>query len=232
MNTNDSNNALAGVITRNAFYKKLYYLALSALGLAILVIAILIGVLVILIQNPPRPLYFAVDHIARLIPDVPLSQPNMSIQDVMKWTVQAVEEAYSYDFINYRRQLQSAQKYFTRYGWTQYMSALQASNNLTALAERKMIFIAKAVGQPTIVAEGLLSGAYAWKFQMPVLVTYWRPPYDDQSKFSNPLTITVLVQRQEILQSDHGLGIVQSVATLTGSAATPQTITNAPGASM
>lgn len=228
MNTNDNHDALAAVITRNVFYKKLYYLVLSSLALAVIVIFILIGVLVVLVKNPPQPLYFAVDNISRLIPDVPLNQANMSIQAVMKWTVQAVEQAYSYDFVNFRRQLQSAQKYFTRYGWTQYMSALQASNNLTALKERKMIFIAKAVGQPTIVAEGLLGGAYAWKFQMPVLVTYLSPPYDEDSKFSNPLTITVLVQRQAILQSDNGLGIVQSIATLAASPAAPQTITNAP----
>ncbi len=180
-------------------------------AICLVFVAILVWMLTYVINNPTKPLYFATDNVGRLIQTVPVSQPNMTTADVMNWTIQAVQNAYSYDYVNYQQELQDAQKYFTNYGWTSYMSALSASNNLNALKQRKMIINARVVGQPKILAQGILSGAYAWKFQMPMLVTYNVPPYDNQSQFSNPLEVTVIVQRQEILKGYNGLGILQMI---------------------
>ncbi|HLB42394.1 MAG TPA: DotI/IcmL/TraM family protein [Gammaproteobacteria bacterium] len=206
------NDALVVVLTRNAFYKQLYYFMLATFALSLVVIAILIGIITFLIKNPIQPLYFATDEIGRLIQDTPVNQSDMSLDEVMAWVVEAVQSSYSYDYINYRLQLQSAQKYFTNYGWQNYMSALTASNNLLAVTQRKMIVLARVVGKPALMTQGILAGAYAWKFKMPLLVTNWSPPYNEKSKSLNALTVTVIVQRQPVLQSDKGLGIVQFVA--------------------
>jgi intracellular multiplication protein IcmL len=130
--------------------------------------------------------------------------------------------------VKYHYQLQSAQKYFTNYGWSNYIKALNASNNVVALKERKMIVIAHVVGKPKILAQGILSGAYAWKFSMPVLISYSLPPYDDKSKFTNPLTVTLIVQRQPILQSYKGLGIVQIIGSMAAGSDQPQELSNTP----
>lgn len=211
MNDND---ALVMVFQRNQFYRRQYQLALGAFGLSLLVLAVLVWVLVYVIRNPTAPLYFATDNVGRLIKVVPVTQPNMSVDDASTWAVRAVEKTYSYDYVNYRRQLQSSQKYFTSYGWTKYMSALKASNNLVALKSRKMVIQAKVVAAPKLVTQGLLGGSYAWKFEMPVLVTNWIPPYDIQSTFTNALNVTVIIQRMPILQSSDGVGIVQMIASM------------------
>ncbi len=203
------NDALVLIFSRNAFYKRLHYLVLAAFILSLLAIAFLFVVLLYLLRNPTHPLYFATDKVGRLIQIVPVDKPNMSNPDVIAWTIHAVQAANSYDFINFRSQLQGAQRYFTNYGWSNYMTALTASNNLLALINRKQIIIAEVIDQPKILVEGILSGSYAWKFQMPLLVTYSEPPYNDQSKFSNALAVTVIVARQPVLQGDRGLGIVQ-----------------------
>jgi intracellular multiplication protein IcmL len=219
----DTTDALIAVLKRNAFYKRQYLLALCALCLSFIMMVVLGWVLYFLLQHPARPLYFATDKVGRLIQIVPVTQPNMTTQQVITWAIRAVEDIYSYDYVNYHSQLQSAQKYFTNYGWTKYMNALTLSNNLLALEQRKMIIIANVVEQPTLLAQGLLGGSYAWKLQMPVLVTYWLPPYDTKSKFSNPLNITMLIQRQPELQSYQGLGILQII----GSFATASSFTQA-----
>lgn len=218
--------ALRMVYLRNDFYRKKFYFALSIYLLSLIVIAVLIGALWYLIKNPTRPLYFVTDQVGRLIQDIPRTSPNMSTEDASKWAIEAVEAAYSYDFVNYRRQLQNAQKYFMDYGWRTYMDGLKASNNLLALTQRKMVIIAKAVGKPKLLVEGILGGAYAWKFEIPVLVTYLLPPFDAKSRFQNPLLITVIVQRQSILNSYRGLGIVQMIgkillSTQTGNLGSP-----------
>lgn len=220
--------ALMAVFARNYFYRRLYYLALSAFALSLLVIATLIWAIIFLIKNPTHPLYFATDKIGRLFQVIPVTRPNMSTNDVINWTIAAVQNANSYDYVNYRAQIQGAQKYFTNYGWNKYMSALTASNNLIALTQRKQIVIAQIVNQPKILAQGLLGGAYAWKFEMPMLVTYWNPPYDDKSKFYNAEIVSVIVQRQPVLQSYQGLGIVQFIARTATTANQPPEISTTP----
>lgn len=206
--------ALKLIFERNAYYRRQYFLALGVFALAMLVITVLVFVLVFLKRNPTSPVYFATDSVGELIHIQPTTQPNMSTEEVTRWAVNAVQQSYAYDYLNYRSQLQSVQKYFTNYGWQNYVNALKASNNLVAVKERRWIVLARVIDQPKIVNQGMLGGAYAWKFEMPLLVTNWGPPYDEQSKFSNPLMVTVIVQRQPILQSTDGLGVVQMLGKL------------------
>ncbi|OGT55433.1 MAG: hypothetical protein A3F14_06520 [Gammaproteobacteria bacterium RIFCSPHIGHO2_12_FULL_43_28] len=224
----EGNDALQLIFTRNAFYKRLHYLALGAFALTIVVIGILTWTLFYVVRNPSFPLYFATDSVGRLIRIVPVNQPNMPTEEVSEFAVAAAEAAFSYDFVNYRAQLQSAEKYFTRYGWREYMKALRSSNNILALTNRKQIVIAKAVEKPKLVREGVLGGAYAWRFDVPLLITYWAPPYDDSSKSLNALTLSMIIQRQPILESYQGLGVVQVVAQFADAGTGPREITNIP----
>lgn len=223
------NNALELVFLRNAFYKRLYYLVLSAFCLSFILIGVLIYILSYMLRNPTEPLYFATDEIGRLIKVIPVNVPNISDKELFDWTIKAIEETFSIDYINYRRQLQTAQKYFTNYGWKQYMRAFTASNNLIAVTERKFVVIAQAVSEPKIKRRGLLGGAYAWEIEMPMLFSYLQPPaYDNQTKIVNPVTVSVIVQRQPILQSYKGLGILQVVATYPATINQPQELTTPP----
>jgi intracellular multiplication protein IcmL len=192
--------ALVLVHTRNQFYRGKFRFVLSVYVLS-------------LVKNPTEPLYFPADSVGRLLPDIPSSIPNMSNQEVVNWTIEAVESAYSYDYVNYRSQLQNSQKYFTNFGWRTYMDALRKSNNISALKERQYVIIAKVVGPPKLIRQDLIQGAMAWKFEMPVLITYLTPPFGEKDKFTNAWIITVIVQRQNALQSYKGLGIIQSIAT-------------------
>jgi intracellular multiplication protein IcmL len=209
----NGNDALILIFSRNAFYKRLHFLALFAFLLSLFVIVFLILTFHYLYRNPTRPIYFATDNVGRLIYIVPVNTPNMSPAEVTAWTIEAVVAANSYDFINYRAQLQGAQKYFTEYGWNKYMQALRASNNLLGVINYKEIVTAEVVDQPKIVKQGILAGAYAWQYQMPLLITHSRPPYDGTDSYNNSYLVTVLVQRQPILQGNKGLGVVQLVRT-------------------
>jgi intracellular multiplication protein IcmL len=215
------NDALVMTHLRNAFYRKKFHFLLCVYLLSLVCIATLVGIIIYLVKHPTQPLYFVTDKIGRLIEDVPLEKANMPLQSVSNWVVTAVESARSYDFINYRAQLQNAQDYFTTLGWTNYMDALQKSDNLLALERYKYVITAKVVGRPILLNEGLLGGALAWKFQLSLLVNYATPPYNG-SGFRNPETVTVIVQRQKLLQSYQGLGIVQMIGVLGGSKAVVQ----------
>lgn len=206
------NDALTLIHQRNAFYRSKYHMVLGVYILTLFCIAFLIGTLVYVNDHPAPPYYFMTDNSGRFLQDISLQQPNMSEQDIKTYVVKAVESAYSYDFVNYRQQFQSAEKYFTTWGWKNYMKGLQSSNNLLALTQRKLIVLAKVAGPPKLITQGIIGGALAWKYEMPVLVTYLSAPYDDRSKFVNPLTVTIVIQRQRMLGSYKGLGIMQMIA--------------------
>lgn len=210
----DQDDALEMVQLRNTFYKGKCYFALGICGISLAVIGILIGMIIFLVRTPTEPLYFVTDKVGRFLPNISLQTPNMSTDDVIAWSTEAVEAAYSYDFVNFRGQLQNAQKYFTEYGWRNYMSGLKASNNLLALQQRKLVISAKVVDKPKLLVQGLMGKSYAWKLEIPLLVTYLQPPYDDKGKFENPLLLTVIVSRQNMLSSYQGLGIVQIIGRL------------------
>lgn len=204
--------ALVLVHTRNEFYRRKFRFLLGVYVLSLIANIILFSMIVYLVKHPTAPLYFPADKVGRLLPNIPTSVANMSNPEVVNWTIEAVENSYSYDFINYRGQLQNAQKYFTDFGWRTYMDALRKSNNFVALKERQYVIIAKVVGPPKLIRQGLIQGAMAWKFEMPVLITYLTPPFGEKDKFTNAWIITVIVQRQNVLQSYKGLGIIQSIA--------------------
>jgi intracellular multiplication protein IcmL len=211
------------VYARNEFYKKKFHWVLGVCCLGLLVIIALSGMLRYITRNPVHPLYFVADKAGRLIQDIPLDMPNMSVADVEQWAVEAVVAANTYDFANYHGQLQLAQKYFTDFGWRNYMKGLQASNNLVALTQRKLIFTARASGAPRLLNQGRVGKArlYAWQISIPVVVTYLMPPYDgvlDKTKFENSFVFTVLIMRQSLLTSYKGLGISQIIGASTAAA--------------
>ncbi len=221
MNHNDP---LVLIFARNMFYQRLYRMMLACFTLSLAIIGTLIGVIMFLWGHPTQPIFFATDSIGRLKKIIPADQPNMSTDEVSSWTVSAVQAAMSYNYVSYRANLQSSQKYFTSYGWTNFMKALIASNNLPALANKRLIIIAQVTDKPKLITQGILGGAYAWKFEMPVLVTFWQPPYDQTpaSKFVNNYNVSVIVQRQPTLQSDQGVGIVQLISAPIASTQPPQ----------
>lgn len=210
----DKVDALVTVHQRNDFYRTKYQLAFGIFLLSVVIIFILAGILFYLVKHPTRPLYFVADPEGRLLKNIPNTDPNMTTDAVMVWATEAIEAAFTYDFVNYRAQLQNAQKYFSDFGWRTYMNTLTSSKNLVGLTKRQLVFIAKVTGKPKVVIQGMLGGAYAWKFEMPLLVTVLQPPaYDDATSFRNPFVVNVIVQRQNLLQSYKGLAVIQIIIT-------------------
>jgi intracellular multiplication protein IcmL len=91
---------------------------------------------------------------------------------VLVWANKAAVSAYSYNFLNYKQQLDIASQYFTPEGWKQFKAALVASKNLEAVVKKKLVVSAVAAGSPIITHQGMENGKYTWYVQMPLLVTW------------------------------------------------------------
>lgn len=202
-----ADDALTVVSLRNDFYKDSQRRVLIALLIAIIVNFILGFILVYMVTHPPAPLFFATSINGRITPLYSLDVPNQSDSAVLQWANQAAIAAFTYNFVNYRDELQASSGFFTPEGWDQFLSALQSSNNLDAVKAKKLIVSAVATRAPIILQKGLLNGVFSWRIQMPILVTY-----QSASEFSQQNNVvTMLITRVSSLNSPRGIGISQFV---------------------
>lgn len=205
--------ALIAVTMRNSFYRDGQRKVMIVLLLSILCNVVLAGILTYIITHPPAPKYFATSINGRITPLFELDQPNQSDPAVLQWANQAAIAAFSYNFVNYRTELQASSGFFTAEGWDQFLRALDESNNLVAVKAKKLIVSAVATRAPVILQKGVLNGRYAWRVQMPLLVTY-----QSASEFSQQNNVvTMLISRVPTLNSPRGIGISQFVVGPAGS---------------
>ena len=205
--------ALIAVAMRNNFYRDGQRKVMLVLLFSFLCNVILSGILAYIITHPPAPKYFATSISGRITPLFALDEPNQSDSAILQWANQAAIAAFSYNFVNYRTELQASSGFFTAEGWDQFLKALDDSNNLVAVKAKKLIVSAVATKAPVILQKGLLNGRYAWRVQMPILVTY-----QSASEFSQQSNVvTMLISRVSTLNSPRGIGISQFVVGPAGS---------------
>jgi intracellular multiplication protein IcmL len=208
--------ALQLVHARNAFYKKKFHAMFGITILATLAIICLMFLFIHLLNVASRPLYFVANDEGVLIQESPLSLP-LSIERVNAWVIEAIESANSFDYVNYRSQLQDSQKYFSDFAWLEYMKSLTASLNLTAMKERREVWISKVIGQPTVLNAGPVKGEYAWRMELILRETRLKPPLYLHIPTSSSVAtykITVILQRKPLLQSYQGLAVLSMVKEL------------------
>jgi intracellular multiplication protein IcmL len=199
--------ALTRVTLRNRFYKDSQHKVMLALLVAVIMNFILASMLVYILTHPPAPRYFATSINGRITPLFPLTQPNQSDSAVLQWANQAAIASFTYNFVNYRDELQASSGFFTAEGWDQFLNALQQSNNLDAVKAKKLIVSAVATRAPIILQKGILNGSFSWRVQMPILVTY-----QSASEFTQQNNVvTMLITRVSTLNSPRGIGISQFV---------------------
>jgi intracellular multiplication protein IcmL len=99
---------LTTVLLRNAFYRDNYRRATITLIILACINLLLIFAIIDRYVNPPQPQYFATNSQYQLIKYHPLTDPVVSDNYVLEWVSNAVQQAFSLDFMHWRQQLQTA----------------------------------------------------------------------------------------------------------------------------
>ncbi len=206
--TDPKNQQGSEVVTRNEYYRDGFHKIFLSLLVSVILNLLSAYSVYYVYQHPPEPVYFATSVNGRIMPLVPLNEPNSSDGVILQWANLATVAAYSYNFVTYRTELQSASDFFTAEGWSTFLDALKESNNLEAVISKKLVVTAVATRAPVILQKGVLSGRYSWRIQIPILVTY-----QSASEFSQQnLVVTMLVTRISTLNNPKGVGIAQFVS--------------------
>jgi len=200
---------LGRVIVRNEFYRDGYRNLLRlALIQGIIILGLLGAMYYVISVHQPENRYFATTEDGRLVPMVPLSQPNLSTPALMSWVAQASTEVMTFSFNDYRRRLQEASRNFTDRGWESFTTALQQSRIIEMVEANQQVVTAAPSGAPLLNSEGVVAGRYQWVVQLPMVVTYQSGAKSRSDRF----LVTVVVVRVPRLESPNGVGIEQWIA--------------------
>lgn len=192
---------------RNNFYRDNYRRVMKLLLMMSVVMIILVITMAYLFTHRPEPKYFATTQSGRVLQLVPLSNPMLSSESLLSWASQVAMGSYTYNFANYRQKIQMQEVNFTSDAWQQFLLQLNNSGNIQAIDQRKINVSAVIAGAPVIVYEGMLSGRYAWKVQVPLLVTF----VSASDRFQRNYMVTMVIVRVSTVQNQSGVAVAQFV---------------------
>lgn len=203
---------LALVLMRNDFYRDSYKKALLALLFVLSVDVMLIVSIVYLYFNPPKPQYFPVSRTYQMIKWHPLSDPIFDNNYVLQWLSRSLEDSFSLDFIHWRHQLQRASDNFTANGWNWFLEAFKQSGNLKSIVDLKMVSNVTITGAPEVLYQGVLSGTYIWKVEIPLMISYTNM----KRTITQPLKVIVIVSRVPVATNPQRIAINQFLPLVQG----------------
>ncbi|HLB57302.1 MAG TPA: DotI/IcmL/TraM family protein [Gammaproteobacteria bacterium] len=195
--------ALQVIRLRNDFYRDGFHKVLLALGMILFAIILLVATSLYLFLAKPPPVNFASDNEWRIVPAVPLNQPYLKTADLIQWVSTVLPDVFTYDFINYKNQLNANAPNFTDAGWSKLLGVLNNYEGYTAVVNAKLFVNGSAGGAPFILNQGLLSGKYGWWVQMPINLGY----SSYERNYTQPITLQILVVRIPTLNNLYGVAI-------------------------
>lgn len=203
------------VALRNRFfyvsYRKLSLIFMGALGLCVFS---LVSALYFAGRKTP-PIYVAVSPSGQVVPTYPLSQPSSANPEVMNAMVaqlclEGARRSFSFDYLNYAEQVNTAQSYFTYRGWEAFVKSLAQSQNFNTVQQQKMIVKFTPKSAPIITGSQVRDGRLAWAIQFEGVIQYVAHDGQHQGFIQNVL-VKMVVVRMSTVDSPKGLGIDQAV---------------------
>ncbi|ODN43851.1 type IVB secretion system apparatus protein IcmL/DotI [Piscirickettsia litoralis] len=181
--------ALTQVKLRNDFYRDNFRRVSLVLLISVLINFLLLVAFVVSLSLRPEPKYFATTSNGQLIRLHSLASPVVNDSSVISWLSDNIPNINTLDFLNYRSEIQQKRKYFTKYGWEQYLKAFKPI--VEKVRDNKYIVRAVLSDVPVVTQKGKIDGVYSWRLQIPLLITYQK----GGSKDTQHVVWTVLVQR-------------------------------------
>jgi intracellular multiplication protein IcmL len=201
--------AIATVLSRNAFYRDGYRTLLRISVLQGLVMILLILAIISMIMTvETRYVYFATTSDGRIINIVPLNDAFRPPAEVIAWASRTAKNVLTFDYRDYRHRLQDAAANFTPTGWESFTKALKESRVLEAVEARRLVVSLDVESAPEIKNSFVHDGIYTWYLQFPITIRF------DGNDPPAPIHATLILQvvRVSTLQNPDGISIEQWIA--------------------
>lgn len=184
-------------------HRALIKIAVMSCGIALLAVT---GLFICLLQKKPENRYFASTVDGKLFETKALSEPLLSKQAVEGFAGQTLTQTFTFDFINFKSQLETVADRYTAEALTAIRDSLQQEDGLvTKAVTHKWIVKALITAAPTLLQSGFLphTKTFAWRLEFPLLLTY----YQDNTSSTQRFTVRVTVSRVDERNNPRGIAI-------------------------
>lgn len=201
---------LMTVVVRNEFYRDGFRnLIKIAIAEAVIIVALIITFIAYIDTVRSQDHYFATTADGRIMPQLPLDQPNMSDSALLSWATQTVSEVMTFGYHDYQRRLQSSSRFFTPHGWETFSNALMASRVIESVQALQQVVSAEPRSAPIPVLKTVFNGKFRWVVKLPMKVTYQS---GSEVRVDNP-DIKLVIDRVPSLENPTGVAIEQWIST-------------------
>ena len=190
----------------NEFYRRYYHYFIIGLMALIVIMLCTVGFVLYQVFNRPLPVFKAELANRQMMNLTSFDEPNLLPDTILRWATKAATLAYTFDFVNYDKEIALARPYFTDAGWSDYLASV---HGLISTIVQNQLFVNGVVsGTPVISNQGELPGrGYTWRVQIPFLVTYQAAETISRRNFYVVITIV----RVPTSINPQGIGIDQFV---------------------
>jgi intracellular multiplication protein IcmL len=201
--------AVATELARHSYSRERYEFLLRGLYTLMGILALALVINIYLALRPVETKYFATDSQGEIRSLTALDRPIQSKVEVINWAANAVADAFTFNFANYREQFEISKLNFTEAGWRGFQQALASHTILDDIVKNKYVASAVITAAPVVIQEGVAEGdRWGWKVEVPLVITYESASAHASSNF---LAEVVVVRRPES-ENPRGLGIAQIIA--------------------
>ena len=190
------------------FYRDYYHNFFYLMMAAIVLLLVAVGVVLYQIANRPLPEFAARGAGGVTMSLISFNEPNLLPDTILRFASKAAVTAYTFDFVNYNKELAEARPFFTAAGWSDFNSSI--SGVINTIVQNQLFVSGVVSGAPVISNQGSLPGkGYVWRVQIPFLVAYQSANTVTKRKYFVVLTIV----RVPTSVNPQGIGIDQFVMT-------------------
>ncbi|MGY3582378.1 intracellular multiplication protein IcmL [Bradyrhizobium sp. USDA 4341] len=200
--------AVATTLSRQAYARERYELLLRTLYGLLMLLGVSLLLNFWLALRPVEIKYFATDSLGQIRSLTALDRPIQSKGEVVNWTTNAITQAFTFGFSNYRESFEVSKLNFTDSGWRGFQQAVEARKILADVIENKYVTSSALREAPVVSQEGIVDGRWGWKIEIPMLVTYESASAHQTVGF----IAEVIVVRRPESENPSGLGIAQILA--------------------
>lgn len=162
------------VIVRNLFALTILrrQVVIATFALIAAVLSVFSAYQVMKVKTPPQ--YIQLTEDGRIFPVAPLNVESASDGEILNFATESVKWVNTYDYLNWRDQLQSQAHRFTADGWNGYVGELVSSDNLNTVQGQGLVVSAQIDGESMVEKKGVVEqvNSYVWRVKVPVSVSY------------------------------------------------------------
>lgn len=197
-----SENGVYLVEESRAFYRDSYqWIVRIAVIEAVVIAALLIPNVIDLLVHG-KPVIIAVNPSMQVEPVIPLSEPMVSNAGAAVWATRAVEKTMSLSFTEWKPELSSAAKYYTKTAFKQLIIGLKTSGIIQKIADQRLNAVLQPVSAAYVQQSGQINGIPVWMVRGKMILTYEGTSGNVSTQNINA---TIIVERADVLKHPSGL---------------------------